>query len=84
MRQGSVENPTIRLSDFWSKCSSVRDFFLHVEEPRGPRIVAEIGFHRFVRNCSVHLRSSKGYANANVVVDYLLDSLHVIDSTHNN
>ena len=22
MRQGSVENPTIRLSDFWSKCSS--------------------------------------------------------------
>ena len=22
MRQGSVENPTIRPSDFWSKCSS--------------------------------------------------------------
>ena len=22
MRQGSIENPTIRPSDFWSKCSS--------------------------------------------------------------
>ena len=28
MRQGSVENPTIRSSDFWSKCSSVTLEFL--------------------------------------------------------
>ena len=29
MRQGSVENPTILPSDFWSKCSSdLRDIFL--------------------------------------------------------
>ena len=56
-----------------SPLSDFRDFCLHVEEARGPCIVAEIGCQRFVRNCTVHLSSSRGYENANVVVDYLLD-----------
>ena len=39
MRQGSVENPTIRPSDFWEKCSSVRRVGGHSQNTHRPIII---------------------------------------------